>query len=158
MSLFVGRGPWLVTDGAHRVEGYWSGQNGRVRYLSLEWIDALSAAVAASDEMRLAAADHHIAITQVVTGTPDGDVTYHLEVADGRAVVAPGAAAHEDIRMQQDWETAVSVALGNLDAGEALIHGRIGLTGDPQKLMACQPVFKALDAAFNLVRARTIYE
>jgi hypothetical protein len=128
-----------------------------VRYLSLDWIDALGAAVARSDEMRAVAAEHTIAVTQVVEDTPEGDITYHLAVADGLAVFGAGPAPNEDVRMVQDWDTAVGVATGALDAEEAFIKGRIRLSGDQQKLLACQPVFRALDAVFNEVRARTEY-
>ena len=49
----------------------------------------------------------------------------------------------------QDWETAVAVATGELNAQEAFIGGRIRLTGDQQKLLDSQPVFRALDGVFQ---------
>jgi hypothetical protein len=69
----------------------------------------------------------------------------------------PGGAFPEHVRMQQTWDTAVAVATGALDAQDAFIGGRILLTGDQQQLMASQPVFKALDAVFSVVRERTEY-
>jgi len=129
----------------------------RVRYLSLEWIDALTAAVARSQEMRDVATDHSIAVTQVVTDTPEGEVTYHLVVEDGAARFGAGAADPEDVRMVQDWDTAVGVATGAVNAQEAFIKGRIRLLGDQQKLLTNQAVFRALDAVFNEVRSQTEY-
>ncbi len=128
-----------------------------VRYLSLDWIDALSREVAESDELAALAADHAIGVTQVVTGGPEGDVTYHLQVAGGGATFGAGEAAPEDVRIQEDWETAVAVATGSLNAQEAFIKGRILLTGDQQKLMDSAPVFSALDVVFAKVRADTDY-
>lgn len=128
-----------------------------VRYLSLEWIDALTAEVAASAELAALAADHEIGVTQVVTEGPEGDVVYHLQVGDGTASFGPGAAYPEHVRMQQTWETAVGVATGEMNAQDAFINGRILLTGDQQKLMSSQPVFRALDAVFATVRERTEY-
>ena len=128
-----------------------------VRYLSLEWIDALSAEVAASEAMRSAAVDHTIGVTQVVNGGPEGTVVYHLQVADGRASFGPGAADPEDVRFEQDWDTAVAVATDALNAQQAFITGRIRLFGDQQKLQSSTPVFAALDAVFGTVRARTDY-
>jgi hypothetical protein len=128
-----------------------------VRYLSLDWIDALTRQVAESDELAGLAADHTIGVTQVVTDGPEGDVTYHLQVADGTASFGAGGAAPEDVRIQEDWETAVAVATGALNAQEAFIKGRILLTGDQQKLMDSAPVFSALDAIFSKVRADTDY-
>ena len=129
-----------------------------MRYLSLDWIDALSEAVARSEDMRAAAVEHSIGVTQVVDGTPEGDVTYHLVVADGTARFGAGPAEPEDVRFVQDWETAVGVATGEINAQEAFIKGRIRLYGDQQKLMTSQAVFRALDAVFSEVRDRTEYE
>ncbi len=129
-----------------------------MRYLSLEWIDALNLAVAASDAMRRAAADQNIGVTQVVTGTPDGDVSYHLVVADGVARFGAGPADSEDVRMEQDWDTAVGIALGTTNLEAALFDGRLRFSGDPEKLMASRDVFAALNAIFDDVRTRTTYE
>lgn len=128
-----------------------------VRYLSLDWIDALSTAVAASADMRAVAAEHTVGVTQTVTGGPEGDVTYHLQVGEGSASFGPGPASPEDVRFVQDWQTAVGVATNALNAQQAFITGRIRLTGDPQKLSASTPVFAALDAIFAEVRAFTEY-
>lgn len=129
-----------------------------IRYLSLDWITALTTEVAASDHMREIAETHRIGVTQVVSDGPEGDVTYHLSVGDGQASFGAGPAEPEDVKMEQDWDTAVAVATGELNAQEAFIGGRIRLYGDQQKLLDSQPVFGALDAVFATVRERTTYE
>jgi putative sterol carrier protein len=128
-----------------------------IRYLSLDWITALSEEVAASDHMRDIAKSHRIGVTQVVSNGPEGDVTYHLNVGGGEASFGAGPADPEDVKMEQDWDTAVEVATGELNAQEAFIGGRIRLFGDQQKLLDSQPVFGALDAVFATVRERTSY-
>ena len=129
-----------------------------IRYLSLDWISALSEEVAASDHLRELAESHSIGVTQVVTNGPEGDVIYHLRVGDGEAAFGAGPADPEDVKMQQEWDTAVAVATGELNAQEAFIGGRILLFGDQQRLLDSQPVFGALDAVFASVRERTSYE
>jgi putative sterol carrier protein len=129
-----------------------------IRYLSLDWISALSDEVATSEQMREVAETHSIGVTQVVCNGPEGDVTYHLSVGDGEATFGAGPADPEDVKMQQDWDTAVAVATGELNAQEAFISGRILLFGNQQKLLDSQPVFGALDAVFSSVRERTTYE
>jgi putative sterol carrier protein len=128
-----------------------------VRYLSLAWIDALSHEVANSSDLAALANTHDIAVTQVVTDGPEGDVTYHLRLGDGHASFGPGPADPEDVRMQQSWSTATGVATGELNAQEAFIKGLIRLTGDQQKLIDSQPVFAALDTVFTSVREHTEY-
>jgi len=128
-----------------------------IRYLSLDWINALADEVATSDQMRTVAEAHRIGVTQVVSDGPEGDVTYHLTVGGGEATFGAGPAEPEDVRMEQDWATAVAVATGELNAQEAFIGGQIRLYGDQQLLLDSQPVFGALDAVFASVRDRTSY-
>ena len=128
-----------------------------IRYLSLQWIEALTAEVAASPEMQAAADGPQLGVTQVVVDGPEVEVTYHLQVADRSAQFGAGPAQPEDVRFEQDWQTAVAVATGQLNAQEAFMAGRIRLTGDQQKLLDSQQVFRALDGIFTTVRARTEY-
>ena len=128
-----------------------------IRYLSLEWLDALTTEVAASTALQQLAAEHTIGVTQVVTDGPEGTIVYHLQVGDGTASFGAGSAFPEDVRMEQTWETAAGVATGELNAQETFIKGRILLTGSQQKLVEAQPVFGALDAVFTSVRERTEY-
>lgn len=128
-----------------------------LRYLSLDWIDELGREVAANGHLAELAEHHDIGVTQVVTGGPEGDVTYHLQVGAGRATFGAGPAYPEHVRMEQEWSTAVAVATGELNAQEAFLSGRIRLYGDQQKLLGAQPVFGALDHVFAAVREQTEY-
>ena len=128
-----------------------------IRYLSLEWIDALSDEVGRDPRLGALSAAHSIGVTQVVTGGPEGDVVYHLQVGDDAIEFGAGAAHPEDVRMEQSWDTAVAVATGQMNAQDAFIGGHILFTGDQQKLIDAQPVFGALDAVFASVRQRTEY-
>jgi hypothetical protein len=132
--------------------------NAMVRYLSLDWIDAVATNVAANERLGELADEHEIGFTQVVSDGPEGDVTYHLQVGDGRIAFAVGPAAPEHVRMEQTWETAVAVATGTLNAQEAFVNGHIRLFGDQQRLLDSQPVFGALDSVFSAIREQTAYE
>jgi putative sterol carrier protein len=129
-----------------------------VRYLSLDWIDAVDQAVAASEPIQELVPTHEIGVTQVVTDGPEGDITYHLQVGDGAIAFAAGPADPEHVRMEQSWETAVAVATGSLNAQEAFVSGQIRLHGDQQRLLDSQPLFGALDSVFKTVREETVYE
>jgi putative sterol carrier protein len=132
--------------------------NAMVRYLSLDWIDAVATNVATNEQLGELADEHEIGFTQVVSDGPEGDVTYHLQVGDGRIDFASGPADPEHVRMEQTWETAVAVATGSLNAQEAFVNGHIRLYGDQQRLLDSQPVFGALDSVFSAVREQTSYE
>lgn len=129
-----------------------------MRYLSLEWIEAMQANVAASESMKQLSTVHEIGVTQVITDGPEGTVVYHLQVGDGSASFGAGPAANEHVRMEQSWETAVAVATETMPAQEIFIKGLVRITGDTERLVNCAPVFAALDAAFESVRASTVYE
>jgi putative sterol carrier protein len=129
-----------------------------VRYLSLQWITELSREVAESEQLARLATNNSIGVTQVVTDGPEGTITYHLEVGNGEARFGAGPADPEDVRMEQDWDTAVAVATGELNAQEAFVTGRIRFLGDQHRLIDAQPVFAALDGVFSAVRERTVFE
>ena len=127
----------------------------RVDYLSQQWIDAVASGIKLSNEIAATARNNVVAVTQVVTGTPHGDVTYHLESRDGVVNFATGPALDSDIAFTQDWQTAVGVATGKINAQEAFISGKIRFKGDHEKVIATQPLFVALDVVFSAVNALT---
>jgi putative sterol carrier protein len=138
--------------------GQHAGQTrGVIRYLSLEWLDALTAEAATDPEVQAAAQQHTLGVTQIVTDGPEGTVIYHFQSADGRVEFGPGAAHPEDVHMEQTFDTATEVATGRLNAQEAFIKGRIRFTGDAPRMMEALPLFGALDAVFRRVAERTEY-
>lgn len=129
----------------------------RIRYLSLEWLDALGRAVDTDEELHRLAAEHTIGITQIISDGPEGTVVYHLQVAGGNARFGAGPADPEDVRMEQQWDTAVAIATERLNAEEAFISGRIRMAGNPLVVETALPLFAALDHVFRTVRERTDY-
>ena len=129
-----------------------------MRYLSLEWIEAMHAQVAASESISDLAKSHSIGITQVVTDGPEGNVIYHLQVGNGNAQFGAGPAPQENVRLEQSWNTAVDVATEKVPAQEVFIKGLVRVYGDTQYIVDAVPVFAALDTAFQAVRANTTYE
>jgi hypothetical protein len=78
-------------------------------------------------------------------------------VAEGGVGFGPGPAASENVRFVQDWDTAVAVATGGLNAQEAFLRGRITMTGDQRRLADAQAVFAVLDNVLAPVREATRY-
>ena len=129
----------------------------KFRYLSADWVQAVSEAVAANTVLQQLSSIHSVGLTQVVTGTPHGDVVYHLQVGNGVAVLANGESSPEDVRFTEPYDTAVAVATGVLNAQEAFINGHIKFVGDHQKLIDAGDVFAALNPIFDKIRETTDY-
>lgn len=128
-----------------------------MRYLSDEWIKAVADDIASDSALAVFAASYSVSVTQIVSDTPFGDVTYHLACREGAVTFGKGSAP-SDIVFSQDYQTAVDVALGHLNAAEAFISGKVRFTGDHEKVIEAQPFFAALDAVFTRVRARTTFD
>lgn len=128
-----------------------------IRYLSTEWIEAVSTRIANSTEIQTLAANHQVGVTQVVTGTPFGDVTYNFQVGAGRATFSSGLASPEDVRFSESWETALAINNDTLSADEAILLGHVTFSGDHTKLVAAGDVFALLDSVFEEVRALTTF-
>ncbi len=125
--------------------------------MSADWVQAVSEAVAANTELQKLASIHSVGLTQVVTGTPHGDVVYHLQVGNGVATLVGGEASPEDVRFTEPYDTAVAVATGVLNAQEAFINGHIKFVGDHQKLIDAGDVFAVLNPIFDKIRETTDY-
>lgn len=128
-----------------------------MRYLSLDWINAVNDKVAASKSLAQLSEVHDIGVTQVVTDGPEGTVVYHFQVGEGTASFGPGPAPRENFRLEQSWETAVAVATKTVPAQEVFIKRLVKVSGDVQRLIESQVVFAALDSAFEDVRPLTEY-
>jgi hypothetical protein len=125
-----------------------------VRYLSAAWLDA---AVAAFER-------HHarpggdldaVVIEQVVTGTPDGDVTYHLRLGTDGARFGRGSAADATVVFTEDYDTAAAINRGELSAQGAFMSGRIRVRGDLSRLARAGEGFAELEDVLAEVRADT---
>ncbi len=114
-------------------------------------------AVRSNASLQALAGDHTIGFTQVVTDTPNGDISYHLQVGNGSLSFGNGAAEPEHVRFTESWDTAVAVATGQLNAQEAFIKGAVKFSGDHQLLIDAADLFAELNGVFESVRERTEY-
>jgi putative sterol carrier protein len=89
----------------------------------------------------------------VVTGTPDGDVRYHVVIDDGDVSFRPGEADQPTVTFRQDHATAVSVAKGELSAQAAFLNGTMTVRGDLTTLAAHGDALTGVDGALDSVRA-----
>lgn len=123
------------------------------KFLSQEWADDALAALNGSDDVRGAIKGVQLCIQQVVTGAPDGEVSYWTKIDDGAVSGAIGAASDADVTITQDYDTAVAMNKGDLNAQAAFMQGKLKVTGNMGKLLQNQGAMQALGPVLASVPA-----
>ena len=127
------------------------------RYLSSEWLDAAQRALAGDDVLAQASAEVELTVQQLVTGGPDGDVAFHVDVARGAVNLASGEAEDPTVTFIQSYNTAASIGRGELSAQGAFMTGLIRVRGDLPKLVEYGDVFGGVDDVLAALRTQTSY-
>lgn len=129
-------------------------QKGVASYLSDQWFDEVGALDSGPGA---ASPDADLVVQHVVTGGPDGAVSYHVCIGDGIATVVRGRAAQPHVTFAEDYATAAAVARGDMSAPAALLAGRIRVGGDLASLIAHHDGLVVDDPVPAAVRAATTY-
>ena len=114
------------------------------KFLTEGWADAVLAAMNASEDVRSATKGVQLCIQQVVTGAPGGDTSYWTRFDDGSVTGAIGDATDPDVTISQDYDTAVAMTKGELNAQAAFMQGKLKVTGNMGKLLQHQGTMQAL--------------
>ena len=126
------------------------------KFLSQEWLD-LQRELAADFPERPGATAR---MQYVVTGTPDGDVSYFQVVENGTMLVNElGVDPEADFTITTAFGDAERIAKGELDANAAFMQGRLKVTGNMGKLMSLMPLTQSPEykAIAEKVNAETEY-
>lgn len=85
-----------------------------------------------------------IRVQHVVSGGPDGEVAYVVEVVDGQvASASPGVDDAADLTLAERHDDAVQMRAGELAPDDAFMRGRVKVTGSMGTYMALLPVFRS---------------
>lgn len=122
-------------------------------FLSPEWITDLGASAGAIE----VSPDLHLVVEQVVRDADAGEVSYAIEIGQGRVQVRPGRVDHADITFTQDRSTAAAIARGELSAQAAFMAGRLRVGGDLRAVMDRSRVLAAMADVFAGARATTTW-
>lgn len=107
------------------------------KWLSQDWLDE-STRLAAGQPVRPGATAR---LQYVITGGPDGDVSYYWVVEDGQLVENRlGVLEDADVTLTESWDDAQRIQTGELDANAAFLQGKVAVTGDVAKLMSLLPI------------------
>jgi putative sterol carrier protein len=123
------------------------------KFLTQEWADEVLSALNDSDDVRGAIKGVQLCIQQIVTGAPDGEVKYWTKFDDGKVAGAIGDAPDADVTISQDYDTAVAMNKGELNAQAAFMQGKLKVTGNMGKLLQNQGAMQAVGPALASVPA-----
>ncbi len=135
------------------------------RFLSPEWVAALSAALDGvtlpepGEDAGLAAASGRFTVAQQVHDGPDGTVTVVLVVSGGTLAMHLGDEhdAEPDVTISLSYDDAAALSRGDLATADALGEGRIRVRGDLSVLVECQRVLADARAHLADLSATTTY-
>ena len=116
------------------------------RFLTQAWVDALNEAAAGHAMPPLSLTLRHLI----------GEVIYVVRVEDG-GVRASLEDAPADVTFVEDYETAATIAGGELAPQQAVMQGRLKVSGDVSALVRHVDALRAVEDAFADVRAGTSY-
>jgi putative sterol carrier protein len=122
------------------------------KFLTKEWLDALTATVNENEAFTTAIANVDLTLQFDTTDAPEGtEPSYYLAIAEGALTAGSGPADDPDATITNDYETAVAISKGELNVQMAFMTGKMKVTGNMAKIMMNQTVFtKFAEAAADV--------
>src|SRR5687767_12862858 len=120
-----------------------------VKFLSDEWLSEVESRLNSHEGFQNSAKGQSAKLQQVVTGAPDGDVTYGFVIDGGKVSMQKGDVEGVEATITQDYDTAVKLSKGELQGQAAFMQGKLKISGNLMKMMQLQGVFAALPNAVS---------
>ena len=114
------------------------------KWLTQEWLDEGKKLAEGQPERPGASAR----LQYVITGGPDGDIRYYWVLENGKLLESKlGELPDPEVTLTQNYEDAMRIQKGELDANAAFMQGKVKVTGDIAKLMALLPITMSAEFA-----------
>ncbi len=110
-----------------------------MKFLTKEWLDALTAALQAHEGFRSATATTELTLQFEIPDAPEGtEHTYLITLGGGTIQASAGAGASPDVTITNSYETAAAIAKNELNTQMAFMTGKIKVAGNLTKLITNQ--------------------
>lgn len=117
------------------------------KFLSEEWASEATDALNSHEGFKNAIGAADLGIQFNTTDAPDGEVDYYLQTGGGNATIAIGELEGADVTVKQSYDTAASIAKGDLNTQTAFMTGKLKVSGNLAKLMMHQGAIQQWSAA-----------
>ena len=122
-------------------------------FLSTDWLADLTTALNVHAGFKGAIASVHLTLQFAVPDAPAAaESRYYIDIAEGKALAAPGDADGPDATITNTYETSVAMSKGELNTQMAFMTGKIKVTGNMAKLMMNQAMLTQFAAAASGVK------
>jgi len=119
-----------------------------VKFLTKEWLDALTVALQAHEGFKGATATTELTLQFEVSDAPAGtEPVYLITLGGGSVQATAGPGASPDVTIVNSYETAVAVAKGELNTQMAFMTGKIKVSGNMTKLITNQAMLTQFASA-----------
>jgi len=110
------------------------------KFLTKEWLDDLTATLAAHDGFRSAIGNLEMTLQFEVPDAPEGtEKVYLITIGGGLARATAGPGQNPDVTITNSYQTAMALSKGELNTQMAFMTGKIKVAGNMAKLMMNQP-------------------
>jgi putative sterol carrier protein len=110
------------------------------KFLSEDHFNAAREALNADAGFQNAIANVDLSVQFDVSDGPDGDISYSLAIADGKADTESGPLVGADVTVGSDYATSQDISKGELNVQMAFMTGKIKVGGNMAKIMMHQGV------------------
>jgi putative sterol carrier protein len=119
------------------------------KFLSADWAEAVTEALANHEGFKNAIGSSDLAIQFVTEDGPDGEVSYFLNSSGGSTTMALGEIEDPDVTVRQSYDTAAAVSKGEMNTQTAFMTGKLKVSGNLAKLMMHQGAIQQWGAAVS---------
>jgi len=107
------------------------------KWLSQEWLDETRKMAEGQPERAGASAR----MQYVVTGAPEGDISYYWVLENGKISESQlGTLPDAEVTLTTGYADALKIQKGELDANAAFMQGKVKVTGNMAKVMSLLPI------------------
>ena len=110
------------------------------KWLTQEWLDETRKMAEGQPDRPGASAR----MQYVVTGGPEGDISYYWVLENGKIVESQlGTLEDAEVTLTTGYADAIKIQKGELDANAAFMQGKVKVTGNMAKVMSLLPITNA---------------